>query len=266
MFPPMTDEQFVSLKQSIEKQGFSSMHPIVLHEEMILDGFHRHLACLDVGVRAEYIHFIAPDMANTPLDFVAQENRDRRHLTVGQLAMVGAEILAMLLDSDPGLNSAPTVTETEKPARKSEIAAAQVGVSADSVKKAAALKKSNPEAAAEVKAGKKTLNQAKTASENKNAAHGAAVQRIEAVLGIDWVAKTKLKHKEMVEMSGLIKEEMKRMRPYLESGWTLKAALGYEATSLTHGHTIRQLCDRAIEFGKFTLEIDDWVISVKKKP
>ncbi len=270
LIPPMSDEEFNHLKEDIQTHGFSSEHDIVLFEEKILDGYSRHLACLEVGVRANYKQFIAPDMADTALDFVIQENLHRRHLTTGQRASIADQLAEMAmqrkLDEDESTLNSNTRTLTNPTIEKSiETAAETMNVSKDSVRKVRALKKSDPKAAAEVQAGKKTIHAAKTASENKNAAHGAAVKRIEAVLGESWVAKTQLKHKDLVEMSGLVPDEMKRLRPYLESGWKLKAALGYQATSLTAGHSIRNLYERAIEHGKYVLLIDGWEISVRKE-
>jgi len=95
-----------------------------------------------------------------------------------------------------------------------------------------------------------------------------ALKTISKVCGEELSEKIRTGHtlraKEVIEFAGLDKDEMKRIAPYISAGWKLKAAMGYQSTQMTPAHTIRQLCERAIEFGKFVLELDDWIVTVTK--
>lgn len=271
ILPSMSDDDYKSLVDDMKAHGFSSSHPIVIHEEMILDGWHRHLASLEIGIRAEYIHFIAPDMADTPLDFVIRENLHRRHLTTSQRSAVAAEIMERLLGEEADKSSNLKISRGPEGSVKGgeeavTKAAETMQVSKVNVRAAAKLKQSSPDEFNAVKAGKQSVNKAKAKADKETDEHAKAVKLIEAALGEGWVEKrSKLTAADTLRLARLIPEEMERVRPYLESGWKLKDAVSYKIVPLTHAHSIRQLIDRAIQHGKFVLEIDGWVIEVKKK-
>jgi 2-oxoglutarate dehydrogenase complex dehydrogenase (E1) component-like enzyme len=48
LFPPMPEDQFGALIDSIRDHG--QLTPIVLHEGKILDGRHRYKACINLGI------------------------------------------------------------------------------------------------------------------------------------------------------------------------------------------------------------------------
>jgi Zn-dependent alcohol dehydrogenase len=95
------------------------------------------------------------------LDFVMAKNLRRRHLTAGQRSMIAAELANMSVGgdrkSDQRTNSSNDRVSTER-------AAKTMGVGTTSVKEAKKLMKENPTAAADVKAGKKSLAKASGAS------------------------------------------------------------------------------------------------------
>jgi hypothetical protein len=273
LFPHMPEEDFKALCADIKTSGFSELHPIVLHDGMVLDGWHRNLACIATGITPTYVEFRAPDMANTPLEFVIQENLHRRHLDVGQRCIVGAKYLELTLElevkTEGVRNSGPS--EKKPSQQKIDTAAEVLNVSRDSVIKAAALIKQDPEGAQEVLEGKKSLHAAKTAADAKSEAHGAAVRRIEAVLGDSWTKTVKLTNRELVKMSGLIPEEMERVKAFIESGWKLDAALGHTSTTLTPAHSFRDGFLRAMEKGNkhvaiMEAEKMEWTITIEGKP
>jgi ParB-like chromosome segregation protein Spo0J len=74
-----------SLAEDIRQQG--QIVPIELLEGKILDGRRRWLACEKVGVNPKTIDVVVPD----PIAYVLSLNRERRHLTKSQLAMVAAD-------------------------------------------------------------------------------------------------------------------------------------------------------------------------------
>jgi len=87
LIPEMTADQFAELRADIEQRGL--MHPIVLHEHMVLDGRHRLRACEETGVEPRFEDFNGP----SPVEFVISVNVKRRHLTETQLAVIGMKFL-----------------------------------------------------------------------------------------------------------------------------------------------------------------------------
>jgi ParB-like chromosome segregation protein Spo0J len=78
----MSDEEFQDLKDSIGNIGVQS--PIVIFEDKVIDGWHRYTAALDVGLPCPEVDL--PDDVD-PRDFVLANNKSRRHLSKGQLAL-----------------------------------------------------------------------------------------------------------------------------------------------------------------------------------
>ena len=143
----MTTEEMASLVEDIKANGLAQ--PIVTHEGAILDGRHRHQACLQAGVEPQFTVFRGGDA----LAFVLSANLNRRHLTVAQRAMVAAKIANM-----------PAHRPEDKCAnlRTSQPEAAEaLGVSRRSVQTAAQILDEAPNLAKEVEAGNITLNAAR---------------------------------------------------------------------------------------------------------
>ena len=84
ILPDMSDEEYARLKESIAKNGV--MEPVRFYEGLIADGRHRHLAATELSVPYERDDVDLPD--GDIVRYVLALNRDRRHLTVSQLAMV----------------------------------------------------------------------------------------------------------------------------------------------------------------------------------
>lgn len=80
-FPAMSDEEFTALCDDIEDHG--QREPIVIHEDMVLDGWHRYSACLELGRTPQTVPFGDDD----PVKYVLSRNLHRRHLTASQRAM-----------------------------------------------------------------------------------------------------------------------------------------------------------------------------------
>ena len=89
IFPEISSDDFESLKESIAENGLR--HPVVLYEDQILDGYHRHRACLEVGVEPSYETF--GGSYEDAIKLVVDENIRRRHLTPSQLAMAAAKLV-----------------------------------------------------------------------------------------------------------------------------------------------------------------------------
>lgn len=79
-FPAMSDADLDNLVEDVKKHG--QREKGVMHEGMVLDGWHRYLACQEAGVQFNYVELEGGD----PVDFVLSKNLHRRHLTASQRA------------------------------------------------------------------------------------------------------------------------------------------------------------------------------------
>lgn len=101
-FPPMSEEEFQELKDSIENIGVQT--PIVIFEDKVIDGWHRYTAANDVGMPCPESDL--PDDVD-PRDFVLASNKSRRHLTKSQLALSYAKVYEWAPEGRPN-NSEPS--------------------------------------------------------------------------------------------------------------------------------------------------------------
>ena len=76
----MTDEEFLAHVEDVKKHGLRL--PIIRWRGAIIDGFHRLLACLEVGIEPTFKD--VPDDVD-PEAYVKSANRFRRHLTKGEM-------------------------------------------------------------------------------------------------------------------------------------------------------------------------------------
>lgn len=142
----MSKEEFQNLIDDVRLHGL--LNPIVELDGKILDGRHRHQACLITGCPARFVSYKGSD----PLGFVIAHNLKRRHLTPSQLSMVAAK-LANVPRGQPEKKSANLpITQTK--------AAKTLGVSCRSVTTATKIEKESPALAAKVSSGEVTLNAA----------------------------------------------------------------------------------------------------------
>ena len=99
IFPKLSDSEYAALVADIGKNGLR--HPIILFDGAVLDGRHRHMACLDAGVEPRFEDYTGDD----PASVVVSENITRRHLTESQRAYAAGK-LANLPAGRPSGNSA----------------------------------------------------------------------------------------------------------------------------------------------------------------
>lgn len=90
LLPAMSEAEFSALVEDIRENGLRE--PIVLHEGKILDGRHRMRACEQLGIAPAIKEW---DGGGSPEAFVASMNLHRRHLTVGQRAMIAAKMATL---------------------------------------------------------------------------------------------------------------------------------------------------------------------------
>lgn len=80
-FPAMSAEDFAALVQDIEANG--QREPVIVFEGMVLDGWHRYSACVQLGIKPQQFTFAE---GKDPVAFVLSQNLHRRHLTGSQRA------------------------------------------------------------------------------------------------------------------------------------------------------------------------------------
>ena len=146
-------QEFDGIVVSIKQYGL--FEPILMWQGWIVDGRHRHKACLKADVKPTY-EYLPDDMPfNVVRDRVIAANIMRRHLTTGQRAMTAAALANMTVGRNWESNRA------NLPDNKSnKDAADQLNVAERSVKTAKAIKRDAPDLAEEVSKGNMTLNAA----------------------------------------------------------------------------------------------------------
>lgn len=114
-FPSMPEAEIEALSMDIEKHG--QREPGVTLDGMILDGWHRYLACHRAGKEFVSTEFVGDD----PVSFVISRNLHRRHLTASQRA--GCVVAA--------LNWKPVGRPTEKGDAAAELSSKQLAEKAE---------------------------------------------------------------------------------------------------------------------------------------
>lgn len=100
-FPAMPESEIEALAEDIEKGG--QRDPGILFEGMVLDGWHRFLACQRLGIQFRSVEFDGED----PVAFVLSKNLHRRHLTASQRAAAVVAATNWKPEGRPKQNSAP---------------------------------------------------------------------------------------------------------------------------------------------------------------
>jgi hypothetical protein len=146
--PRPTGKELAALEASIAQNGL--LHPIAIHEGMVLDGITRLQACQAVNVPPKFVEFSGP---GTPEEFVQAANVHRRHLTEGQRGLMAAE-LATMPRGRPKKNTHTRVFSQEE-------AAERHGVGVTTVQSALEVLRSKDEALIEgVRSGETSLSAA----------------------------------------------------------------------------------------------------------
>ena len=150
----MTDAEFKDLCASIKANGLHNA--IITLDDMILDGQHRHNACLQSGVAPRFKDFRTMENGRykdaDPRAFVMSQNLSRRHLNASQRAILAAEIANAPVGKRGYSAKLRNITVAE--------AAEAANVSPRSVSVGKRLLKLDKNLAANVKKGDITLNKA----------------------------------------------------------------------------------------------------------
>lgn len=154
-------EEYVNLVDSIREDGLN--HPILMWQGKIVDGRHRHKACLEAGVEPRYEYVPDSMTLSQVMDRVVAENILRRHLTTGQRAMIAAALANMAHGGDRKSDQ-----ETNSSFEKSTASVAKsLSVGTTSVKEAKEVKSDAPDLAEKVERGEMSLHAAKTQSRER---------------------------------------------------------------------------------------------------
>jgi len=171
-FPAMGADDFQALKDSIENIGVQN--PITLFDGMVIDGWHRYTAAMELGMDCPTVELGDVD----PRDFVLAQNKARRHITQAQLASATTSVYAWLpivgvnqhTKSAPALSAAPQKTTAEM--------AAIAGVSERSIRQAKAVQtNAAPEVIAAVKSGEIGLPKAAAIAKLPKEEQAAAIAK-----------------------------------------------------------------------------------------
>lgn len=156
--------EFKGLVDSIKKYGL--FDPILMWQGKIVDGRHRHKACLEAGVEPQYEYLVDDMPFDKVRDRVVGENILRRHLTTGQRAMIAASLANMT--SGGGGNQYTKVDTINLSGTKSTAEAAKsLSVGEATVRHAKEVKRDAPDLAEKVSRGEMSLNAAKTESRER---------------------------------------------------------------------------------------------------
>lgn len=130
-FPAMSPDEYQGLKDSIETIGVKN--PITMFEGMVLDGWNRYRAALEVGMPCPSQDLTEGD---DPREFVLAQNKNRRHILQAQMAMA----VIAVHDWRPLGDQRSATVDTECPPSKSAAELAQIaGVHASTIKQAKAV-------------------------------------------------------------------------------------------------------------------------------
>jgi ParB-like chromosome segregation protein Spo0J len=80
LFPSLSNAEYERLKQSIKEWGGLLMPIIVNQDNVVLDGYHRLMACKELGIPIIYIVIDFTDKPQDELEYVMAVNLHRRHV------------------------------------------------------------------------------------------------------------------------------------------------------------------------------------------
>ena len=170
-FPAMGADDFQALKDSIENIGVQN--PITLFDGMVIDGWHRYTAAMELGMACPTVELGDVD----PRDFVLAQNKARRHITQAQLATATTEVYSWRPNGQNQHTEKRVATECPPSKTNAELAAI-AGVGVATIKQAKAVQTNAvPEVIAAVKAGEIGLPKAAKIAQLPKEEQAAAIAK-----------------------------------------------------------------------------------------
>jgi len=156
----ISEEELQKLADDIKANGL--LEPVVLYHGEVLDGRNRLAACRLAGIEPRFTHV---DELPSLVSYVRSKNLHRRHLTVGQKAVIAVEMIPLLTEEarkreTTGKKIDPTANAQQGPPVKgtaASIAGGAVGVRERAVFEAQAVKRADLEKFEQVKRGEMSL-------------------------------------------------------------------------------------------------------------
>lgn len=112
LFPLIEGKEFDELVNSIKENG--QHDPVVMFDNMILDGRNRYRACLVAKVEPKFEAFTGKD----PIAFVMDHNIHRRHLNESQRALIAAKLATMKLGENQHRREGVEISTPSVPAAR----------------------------------------------------------------------------------------------------------------------------------------------------
>lgn len=164
LFPPLSDEELGQLADDIKRRGL--LHPIITHEDKILDGRNRLAACKIAGVEPRFEKW---KEAGSPVQWAISTNLHRRHLTASQKAALALDILPMLeqeakkrqrLSAGRGIKVAKELATNNGKGKSSQFAAKLVGTNSAYIETVKSVKRRAPSLVKQIRNGVLTVAEA----------------------------------------------------------------------------------------------------------
>jgi len=164
IIPPLTADEIERLEESISR-GYDPMKPIVLHEDMILDGRHRQQIAEKAGEKPTYVDWKPAYAGDTPAAFVAR-SIIHRSLTATQRATIAAELLPHIEEEAQKRIKAGKADPEKKVSQgraeqSAAVAAKATGANQQYVKQAKVIKEKSPATFEKMKSGEIGMAEAK---------------------------------------------------------------------------------------------------------
>jgi len=154
IFPMLPPDELQRLADDIAARGL--LEPVVMLDDMILDGRNRYAACKLAGVTPDFVTF----SGNDALGYVIAKNLHRRHLNESQRAVVAAKIANMKPHRPIKSANLPTYDNGLPHPVSQEQAAAMLNVSVRSVTSAKAIERDAPELIPQIESGTLSVGKA----------------------------------------------------------------------------------------------------------
>lgn len=174
-FPGLNEEDFRALIDDIDANGVREK--IVVYEGMILDGWHRYSACVELNVKKPpMIEYEGDD----PVGFVLSKNLHRRHLDASQRAFAIAQLSEWQEKSGRPSHNLERIKSGKITGLSADKAAELAGVSEKTMRQARAATKAVPEVQEAVTKGEMAVSEAAKLSKLSPEEQKAAVEKPKA--------------------------------------------------------------------------------------